>query len=631
MDFVRKVLLPLLFVAAAIIPGFSQDVGLRFEPGEIAVPLGSSGVITINAEIPAGKYLYANPLGPGTGRATRIWVTAPEGFSFEQTRYLPGKKYTATKEEKHVWIYENRTRFFIPFSVKERANPGRYTIKVNFEGLICDRSSCIPQYVSRDYVIEVAGPGAKTIELDPRLQADFLKARAPDDAGAGSTTGGAPSAELSGAGLEGLRFSPRHVESVRISNIVQAVLFGFIAGFLLNFMPCVLPVVSLKIMGFIKQGGEDRRDVIAIGTLFSLGILTVFSVLASLAAFLDYGWGDLFKNTSFLIAMIGLVFVLALSMFGLFVIGVPAIAGRVAATRENRFIDAYVKGLLATLLATPCSGPFLGGTLAWAMLQSSVMIFAVFLSVGAGMAFPYILLTVRPGLMKFIPGPGEWTVTLERIMGFLLLGTVIYLIGILEDTYIVPTLWFIFFLLAAFWQYGKYGSIMMQRKKRIASTIAVVVIVVLGAFVSYGFIKSGVEEYRLLEDQSFSPDRLIANRDAGKISVVEFTADWCPNCKLVERTSLRTAGVAKLMKEAGIDFFVADLTRQNRSAEKLLRDLGSRAIPFLAVFPPGKAFERPICLRDIYSESDVIESLRQAVKESSEGDAGAIQFYQKGK
>ncbi len=630
MGFLRKALLPLLFLSAAIGSGFSQDVGLRIEPREITVPQGASGVITINAEIPSGKYLYANPLGPGTGRATRVWATAPDGFSFEQTRYLPGKKYTAPKEEKYVWIYEKGTRFFLPFSVGGRVDPGRYAIKVNFEGLICDRSSCIPQYASYEYAITVAEPGAGVFEMDPRLKADFLKARAPGNAETGAAEG-AESGELSAAAFEGLRFSPRYVASVRVSNIVQAILFGFIAGMLLNFMPCVLPVVSLKIMGFIKQGGEDRRDVIAIGALFSLGILTVFSVLASLAAFLDYGWGDLFKSTSFLIAMIGMVFVLSLSMFGLFVIGVPSIAGRAAGIRENRYIDAYVKGLLATLLATPCSGPFLGGTLAWAMLQSSVTIFVVFLSVGAGMAFPYFLLSVRPGLMKFIPRPGEWTTTLERIMGFLLLGTVVYLIGILEDKYLVPTLWFLLFLLAGFWQYGKYGAITEAKKKRVASLIAVVAIIVLGAFISYGLIKRGVEEYRSFEDQAFSADRLIANREAGKISVVEFTADWCPNCRLVESTSLRTVGVSKVMKESWIDFFVADLTRKNRAAEKLLRDLGSRAIPFLAIFPPGKAFERPICLRDIYSEKDVIESLRQAVRDAREGDTGTLQFYQKGK
>lgn len=248
MDFVRKALLTLLFLSSTVVPGVSQDVGLRIEPGEIAVPQGASGVIAINAEIPAGKYLYANPHGPGTGRATRIWVTAPEGFSFEQTRYLPGKKYTAPREDKHVWIYENRTRFFLPFSVEGKVNPGRYSIKVNFEGLICDHSSCIPQYTSRDYVIAVAGPGARAVGLDPVLKADYLRARAPGDAGTVGAMERAPSGELSAAAFEGLRFSPRNVESVRISNIVQAVLFGFIAGFLLNFMPCVLPVVSLKIM-----------------------------------------------------------------------------------------------------------------------------------------------------------------------------------------------------------------------------------------------------------------------------------------------------------------------------------------------------------------------------------------------
>jgi thiol:disulfide interchange protein DsbD len=396
-------------------------------------------------------------------------------------------------------------------------------------------------------------------------------------------------------------------------------------------MPCVLPVISLKIMDIVRHSGDDRKELVRLGMFFTLGILISFVVLAGLAAFMGYNFGALFQKRIFLIIMIAVVFALTLSLFEVFTINIPSFAIRATESfgrratdmqphlhlkvkddRSNPYIDAFGKGVLTTLLATPCSGPFLGGTLAWAFTQTPAVIFIIFLSIGIGMAFPYIILTIDPDLMRFIPKSGNWMITFERVMAFFLLATMIYLVGILESGYVVPTLWFLLFVAIAFWQYGRFGAIIMAKKKRIISRVMLVLLIFGGYFLSYNLFYNDDNDMGIITGREFDMDVLHDNNNRDIITIVDFTADWCPNCKLVERTSLRTADVYKAIKEKNIQLYIADLTRENPSAEKLLNSLGSRSIPFLAIFPRGKSFNTPICLRDIYSEKDVLNAIKMA-------------------
>ncbi len=252
-----------------------------------------------------------------------------------------------------------------------------------------------------------------------------------------------------------------------------------------------------------------------------MGIITSFAVLAFLAAFLEYSWGSLFQNSLFLIIMLAIVFVLSLSMFEVFTLNIPGFAGKASLESSNKYAHAYSKGLLATLLATPCSGPFLGGTLAWASTQPYYVIFIVFMTIGIGMSLPYIILTANPRLMKFIPRPGDWMITFETIIAFLLLGTCVYLIGILEQRLIMPTLWFLLFTGVAFWQYGKYGSIIKPKRSRIISRIAAIIIIIGGYFLSYNYFYIHDEKFEFMKSdkKNFSLSLLLENNKKGKISI----------------------------------------------------------------------------------------------------------------
>ena len=612
----RDYLLILVFALSAQFLLLNSEVcaleGFRVsvEPAVLEIPAGGEGIAAIKIRIPKGYHIYGNPVGPGTGKPTTVSVrNLPGGVDVGATRYPEAKKYFEPGDVGHVWIHEGDVSLFLPIRVKKESDTRNVAFDITLDALVCGKGTCIPieKAIHQNIKIVPAGSGASS--LSPEMRVRYRAAREPiqDD------TKTEKRRNIHAEAIEiPYNFQPRYLDSAPIGNIIQAIIFGLLAGFILNFMPCVLPVVSIKIMSFIAMGGNDKKQIVLSGTFFALGIFTVFIVLASLAAFLGYGWGELFKRKEFLIVMTSLVFALALSMFDVFTITASFSSGKAIITTKNAYLESFGKGVMATFLATPCSGPFLGGTLAWTMMQPPAVIFTIFVCVGTGMALPYIVLAARPSLLKFIPKPGEWAIVLERIMGFLLIATVIYLLGIMETSDVIPMLWLLLFVLAAFWQYGKYGSMLNTFRVRIISKIAGVVLIGCGYLLAFHISWSGSIEGFEGRAQPYSFSKILQNSQAGKISLVQFTAEWCPNCRVVERTSLYTENVMKILKDYDAELLVADITRGNPDAEALMAKLGSRSIPFLAVFPAGEYFTRPMCLRDIYSEKEVLEAIRHA-------------------
>jgi len=609
---IRKILF--LIIILAITPIFiscGKKVYSKYNvypiKSKIKTLANESNYIVLKAEIPKGSHIYANPKGPGTGKATTITLNKIDEIKFSSIKYEKGIKYTSSSEDDFVWVYKNETYFFIPFKI-EKSDKTKFNLKVNFNSLLCSDSACMPRNYNFDIEITTVEKNDEVSSYNKIIQDKFNKIYNTN--GATNSTIIKESKKSDNEFFKNENFKPQYLEESNISGIVQAILFGLLAGFILNFMPCVLPVVSLKVMSFVKHAGKDRKELFKLGLLFSLGILVSFAALATLAAFFGYNWGGLFQHKLFIIIMAAIIFALSLSMFEVFTINIPSFAGKAAHERTNHYSDAFMKGLLATLLATPCSGPFLGGTLAWALSQPPATIFVIFMSVGIGMALPYLLLTVNPKFMKYIPKPGNWMTAFENLMAFLLIFTVVYLISILDDNSVKPMVTFLAFIALAFWQYGKFGAIFQPLKKRIISTILLIVMIFGGYMISFNYLYK-TAKVEVIESSKFSVERLYENRKSGKVSLIKFTADWCPNCKLVEKMALQTPKVQAAIEKGNVDFMIADITKSHPSAEKLLKLLGSRSIPFLALMPTGENFEKPICLRDIYSENDVLEILKK--------------------
>jgi len=274
--------------------------------------------------------------------------------------------------------------------------------------------------------------------------ADASKSLAVAPAAASDAGAGTEARQPADRGSSGGNFSLDQIEIAAAksgSDSVWAILpLAFVAGFLLNLMPCVLPVVGLKLLSFIQQSNDSRRRVLLLNVAYSAGLMSVMLVLATFAVFAGLGWGEQFSSTTFSVTLAAIVFAFGLSFLGIWEIPVPGFVGTAGGSASGEgYGGAFSKGVLSTLLATPCSGPFLGSALAWAVVQPAYLTYAVFVFVALGMASPYLLVGVFPRLVRLLPRPGNWMITFKQIMGFVLLATVVYLLSFIPAPSVLPT------------------------------------------------------------------------------------------------------------------------------------------------------------------------------------------------
>jgi DsbC/DsbD-like thiol-disulfide interchange protein/cytochrome c biogenesis protein CcdA len=329
---------------------------------------------------------------------------------------------------------------------------------------------------------------------------------------------------------------------------------AFLGGLILNVMPCVLPVIALKIFGFIKQAGESPRRILALGFTFIAGIFAWFLFLAALIigfklAGHQLNWAFQFQHPAFVAVMVVILLLFALNLLGVFEIVLP---GRVqsavqdAAGREG-YAGTFWHGVFATLMATPCTAPFLGPALGFALAQPAPIVFAMFGSIAAGMSAPYALLAVRPGWLRYLPKPGIWMVRVKQALGVLLMVTVVWL-G-----------WVLFEQFAA-------------------------------------------------RPEPFPP-RLAQALAQNHIVFVDFTADWCVNCKVNEHLVLDSQPIQDAFRQKGVILLKADWTSGDASITALLRQFGRAGVPCYVVYPPGG---RPIVLPEVITRDIVLHALDQA-------------------
>ena len=403
-----------------------------------------------------------------------------------------------------------------------------------------------------------------------------------------------------------------------------------IAGLVLNITPCVLPVISIKIISFVQQAQASPGRVFKLGLAFAAGMLIVFNVLAGLATGANLVWGQHFQNSTFVLVMTAIIFAFGLSLFGVFTLGVPRAIEEAAGRRADEgYLGSLAKGALATALGTPCLGPVLGSVLTWAVTQPTGIVFLVFNTIGVGMAAPYVVLTANPRWLRFVPRPGPWMETFKHIMGFVLMATVVYLLGILLGQIggagLVLALAFLVAVAFACWLWGRYVSLTSTPGVRMAVRLISVAIVVVAWL---GFIRpSGGRplpqtqpSHTSLPDnasggmkwQEFSLQRLQELTAQGKTVMVDVSAEWCLNCKLNLKFVLDTPTVVREVERLGVVPMVADWTGYDEQIGRFIQKLAPGAsIPLLAIFPAGRP-EQPIVMLGIVTQTQVLQALAQA-------------------
>jgi thiol:disulfide interchange protein DsbD len=272
------------------------------------------------------------------------------------------------------------------------------------------------------------------------------------------------------------------------------------------------------------------------------------------------------------------------------------------------YLGALGMGVLATLLATPCSAPLLSPVLTWSLSKPTVITVAVFIVVGIGMAAPYVVLTAFPKLLHRLPKAGPWMNRLKQGLGFVMLAVCLYLIFLFSVNWHLPLMVFCLMLAFAIWlgmRVVDYSS--PPAKKWITRCISILIIVA-GSMVLTNWTTGGTES-----EAEYWLDALLAAHKQGETAMVEFTADWCPNCRAVEIAVLKKQAFKDKLKETGTKLIIADWTYNDPAITEMLERLGSKSIPFAAIFP-GKNPLQPIVLRDIYGLNTALDALEAAKK-----------------
>jgi len=405
--------------------------------------------------------------------------------------------------------------------------------------------------------------------------------------------------------------------------IVTFLFFGFIGGFILNLMPCVLPVISLKIFGFIKQAGQSRQKIFRSGLAFTAGIFAWFIGLALLlialkAAGRDVTWGGFqFTNAYFVLGLSVVVLVFALNLFGVFEISMPQTATRSVLdwTGAQGDVGSFFQGVFATVLATPCTAPFLGTALGFAFSQSPAVILSMFLAIAAGMSAPYFLLSAQPAWLRFLPQPGPWMLHVKQFMGFLLLATLLFLLYVLgAQRGLDGAIWASCFLLIvaiACWMKGAFIVPTASAAKRTASAVVMLVLLIASGvyFIGNKFqsAKIDIAQGQQGDWQPFTPERLQSERDQGHAVFVDFTAAWCLTCKFNEKAVLENSDVRAAFERHGVVKLKADWTNGDPVITKLLQHFGRPGVPLYVLYP-GKS-EEPIVFPELLTKSILLDKL----------------------
>jgi thiol:disulfide interchange protein DsbD len=388
-----------------------------------------------------------------------------------------------------------------------------------------------------------------------------------------------------------------------------AILLGmFIGGLLLNLMPCVFPVIGLKIMGFVQQAGSDRRKIALHGLIFAIGVLLSFAVLSGLlfaarGAMGAVGWGYQLQQPWVVLTLLLVMFVFALNLAGVFEIGSSATSVGGSLQSRHGFAGSFFSGVLATEVATPCSAPFLGAAIGAAVALPALPFFSAFAAMAVGLALPYLLLSFFPSLIERLPRPGPWMVSFKQSMAFLLFATAGFLLwvyaGITGLEHLLGTVFGLCAVAVAAWIHGRWNLPHRRRSTRItAATLAV-------AFAALGIQLARPPAPSAIDWQPWSQARVDELLAEGRPVYIDFTARWCATCQFNKKRAYTPEVVAR-MNQKRVVTLVADKTRPNPEIDRALRELGRSAIPVNVLLVPGRA---PHLLPELLSPDDLMRAL----------------------
>jgi len=399
------------------------------------------------------------------------------------------------------------------------------------------------------------------------------------------------------------------------SGLAATLLLALLGGLILNLMPCVFPVLGIKVLGFVNQSGSDRGKVVTHGLVFSLGVLLSFWALAGLLLALraggsQLGWGFQLQSPAFVFGMAAFLLVFALNLSGLFEVGLSATAVGGKLQMQSGYGGSFFTGVLATLVATPCSAPFLAPALGAALALSAGESFLVFTAIALGLAAPYLLLSIFPSAVKILPKPGAWMETFKQLMAFPLYATVGWLLWVLagqtkDNDYALLFIVLGLVLVAmAAWVYGRFG--------RGAGRVIAAALMLGGIW--FGWPKSAEAAPAtpggyVLKWEHWSPEAVAAARAAGRTIYVDFTARWCATCQTNKAAVFSSREVLATLATKNVLLLKADWTSRDPAITEELAKWNRSAVPFNLIYAPNRS--EPTVLPELLTPGIVLDALRQ--------------------
>ncbi len=638
----------------------------KAKPGskfEVAVVFDVADGHHINSHKPLSEFLVP----------TDVFHDTTEGLYIGRARFPGGKLESSGIPGERLSVYRGEAVVLLPVE----AEPGLTGSEVRISGVAtyqaCSDQTKVcypPTAVEWELVLPVAKPGetpgnvnaalfeAARREVPPETAPSAPTSRPASQATADQLPGA--SAAVSGRGPALLPTSGSWLGRIQAAlmrlGLAGYLIMALVGGFVLNLMPCVLPVISIKVLSFVQQAKESRMRVLTLGLAFAAGIELSFIALGLLIVGLGrtwgggHTWGGFFQYPQVLIGLAAVVTAFALSLFGVFALFPPRIVGDLAGRVEGEgHISAFGMGLLATVLGTACTAPFLAGAVAIASRQPAAVGMLIFVTAGLGMSLPYVILAAKPVWVRFIPKAGPWMVTFEHLMGFCLLGTVVWLLNPLAAQIggygLLLAVLFLLLVSVGVWLYGKveYGAALRRKITYYALTAGVIVGGWFVCFRLLSTIPGLIEERRELLLASWNQPtsgtqpsdefagivwkgdeipwipytRQRAGRavDAGYTIFIDYTAEWCVNCKANEKAVINTEAVREAMKRLRILPFKADYTLPSREIAEDLKKHGSGGVPLYLIIPAGRP-DNVIRLDEVLTQSALIGGLEKAAKES---------------
>jgi len=514
-----------------------------------------------------------------------------------------------------------------PWRASFAATPQDVTLMVDAPGLAADRISEVWFYPARWGAIDLTAP--QRVRVDAAgITIDVARGRLTEASAAPIEGVLAVAERLDGGTVRhgfSMTASPTGLgvtKPTSLASLLSALGLALAGGLVLNLMPCVLPVLSIKALGLVQLAGARAATLARHGLAYTAGVLVSFAIVAGALIALRatgerLGWGFQLQSPAFVTLLAWLFFTMALSLSGAIVVSTRFTgAGQALAARPGD-VGSFATGALATVAATPCTAPFMGAAVGFALAQPWPTALLVFEALGLGLALPYLLLTLVPAWRRLLPKPGPWMTRLKQLLAFPLYASAAWLVWVVSQQAgphgVGAALAGVVLIAFASWLHQSLGGVRaLWRRVATVAVVAVLPALIVG-MVALAPLGAGARSAPLADEglgwEPFSPERLAAARASGKPVFVNFTAAWCVTCLVNERVALRSSAVADVFAKKGVVALKADWTARDPMISRILGSLGRSGVPLYALYPSGSPSTAPTLLPQLLTEGTVIEAI----------------------